>query len=188
MGDLISLRGVGAPGVPNWSWCVPAGLSHGPLPVAVQCITPEGLRFLPTNIAAPAQYQKVRLDYVVLLPSEDEISLAENLWAWLTSSWQATASADMMNKAIGELHDLLATARFIPISVVPCLTPDHGMPESALYFGRSVYVRVRGLARPVTAWITSFEDPVDCPGGPRRFLADWTCLVEDGSLRQILAP
>lgn len=193
MGDLISLKGVGAPGLPNWSWCVPAGLSPWHMPVVVQCITQVGLRFLPTNIAASREYRDVRLEYVELLPSEDEISLAENMWAWLTSSWQAAPSAEKITKAIGVLHDLLATARFVPMSVAPCLPADHDMPESALFFGRSVHLRVRGFARPVTAWITSFEDPVelvsiDFPGGPRRFLADWSCLMEDGTLPEGLAP
>lgn len=193
MGDLISLKGIGAPGLPNWSWCVPAGLSHGRMPVVVQCITQDGLRFLPTDIAAPREYRNVRLEYVELLPSEDEISLAENVWAWLTSSWQTTPGAEKITKAIGVLHNLLATARFVPMSVAPCLPADHEMPESALFLGRSVYVRVRGFARPVTAWITSCEDPVelvslDCLGGPRRFLANWSCLIEDGTLPEDLAP
>lgn len=193
MGDLISLRGVGAPGLPNWSWCVPAGLSPMGMPVVVQCMTQDGLRFLPTNIAAPREYRNVRLEYVELLPSEGEIRLAENLWAWLTSSWQATPGAEKITKAIGVLHDLLATSRFTAISAVPCLTGEHDMPESTLFLGRSVHVRVRGLARPVTAWITSCDDPVelvslDCPGGPRLFLADWACLMEDGTLPQGLAP
>ena len=187
MGNLISLRGVGAPGMPNWSWCVPAGLSEGIKHVVVQCMTQDGLRFLPTSIAAPREYRNVRLEYVELLPSEGEISLAESMWAWLTSSWQARPSAEKITRTIGVLHDLLATARFIPTTVVPCLTADRDMSESALFFGRSVQVRVRGQARPVTAWITSFEDPVelvslDCPGGPRRFMADWACLMEDGTL------
>lgn len=193
MGDLISLKGVGAPGLPNWSWCVPAWLSPGRMPVVVQCITQDGLRFLPTNIAAPREYRDVRLDYVELLPSEDEISLAENLWAWLTSSWQAKPGAEKIVKSIGVLHDLLATARFVSMSVAPCLPAEHDMPESALFLGRSVHVRVNGLARLVTAWITSCDDPVelvslDCPGGPRRFLADWSCLIEDGTLPKSLAP
>jgi hypothetical protein len=193
MGELISLKGVGSSGMPKWSWCIPAGLSPECMPVVVQCMTQDGLRFLPTNIAAPREYRNVRLEYVELLPSEGEISLAESMWAWLTSSWQAKPDAEKIVKAIGVLHDLLATARFVSMSVAPCLPADHDMPESALFFGRSVHVRVRGLARPVTAWITSFEDPVelvslDCPGGPRRFLADWSCLREDGTLPEGRAP
>lgn len=121
MGDLISLKGVGAPGLPDWSWCVPAGLSPGRMPVVVQCITQDGLRFLPTNIAAPREYRDVRLEYVELLPSENEISIAEDLWAWLTSAWQAKRDAEKIVKAIGVLNDLLATARFVSMSVVPCL-------------------------------------------------------------------
>lgn len=193
MGDLITVKGVGAPGLPTWSWCVPAGLSHVDLPVVVQCMTENGLKFLPTNIAAPRAYQNVRLEYVELLPSEEEISLAENLWAWLTISWQARPVAEKIAKTIYVLNDLLATARFVPMSVVPCRLSEHAMPESALFFGRSVHVRVSGVARSVTAWITSCDDPVelvslDCPGGPRRFLADWGCLMEDGTLPHDLAP
>ena len=163
------------------------------MPVVVQCMTQHGLRFLPTNIAAPREYRDVRLEYVELLPSENEISIAEDLWAWLTSAWQAKPDAEKIVKAIGVLNDLLATARFVSMSVVPCLPAEHDMPESALFLGRSVHVRVGGLARLVTAWITSCDDPVelvslDCPGGPRRFLADRSCLMEDGTLPEGLAP
>lgn len=193
MGEVVSLKGVGSPGLPKWSWCVPAGLSHSSMPIVAQCTTQDGLRFLPTNIAPPKGYRSVRLQYVELLPSEEEMDLAESVWAWMTHSWKARPSDEKIARSIGLLHDLLATARFAPISVVPCLAAEREMPESTLYRGRSVHVRVHKLARPFTAWITSFENPVelvslDCPGGPRRFLADWTCLMEDGSIPQGLAP
>jgi hypothetical protein len=151
MVDLISPKGVGAPGLPNWSWCVPAGLSPERMPVVVQCMTQDGLRFLPTSIAAPRECRDGRLEHVELLPSENDINIAEDLWAWLTSAWQAKPDAERIVKAIGVPDDLLATARFVSMSVVPCLPAEHDIPESALFLGRSVQVRVGGLARVVTA-------------------------------------
>lgn len=114
MVDLISLKGVGAPGLPNWSWCVPAGLSPERMPVVVQCMTQDGLRFLPTSIAAPRECRDGRLEHVELLPSENDINIAEDLWAWLTSSWQAKPDAERIVKAIGVLNDLLAAASSRP--------------------------------------------------------------------------
>jgi hypothetical protein len=187
MGVVISIKGVGAPGRPDWSWCIPGGHLHDR--IVVQCMTQAGPSFLPTSIAAPTEYRHLQVDYVELPPSDDEVELAEDIWAWLTNSWAAAPSATEIAEAIRVLHDLLATARFVPISVERCLKADHEMPESALYLGRSVHVRVRGVSCPVTAWITTCEDPVqlvslDFPGTPRRFFAEWSCLMEDGTLRQ----
>ncbi|MFN8895422.1 MAG: hypothetical protein ACK5Y8_16985 [Betaproteobacteria bacterium] len=106
---------------------------------------------MPTNIAAPRECRDGRLEHVELLPSENEINIAEDLWAWLTSAWQAKPDAERIVKAIGVPNDLLATARFGSMSFVPCLPAEHDIPESALFLGRSVQVRVGGLARVVTA-------------------------------------
>ena len=186
MGKVVSIKGVGVPGLRNWSWCVPAGRSVGRMPVVVYCITDDGPRFLPTNIAAPNDYRHKQVDYVELAPSASEILLAESIWAWLTSSWGPDASLGLVVKEVGLLHDVLAASRFLPISSVPCMAATPAIPESDLYLGRSVCVRPRGLPRSVMAWITSNEDPfelvcLDFAGMPRRFFADWDCLAEDGT-------
>lgn len=187
MGEVITMAALKRADDLKWSWCIPAGRSMQLKVVVVQVMSSVGRRFLPTRIAAPASYRTLPIDYVEMAPTEAEQELADSSLNW---RMHRAGSLDLfdMPEIVYSLHDMLAAARFLPVSELDCEPAAWSVPDSELYLGRSVLVRPCGSRVPITAWITYSEEHfelvcLDFEGQPRRFVADSKCLMDDARPR-----
>lgn len=187
MGQPITLAGIARTKAPRWSWCVPAGRAMSIKVTAVQVMADVGIRFMPTRIAAPDTYRTQQVPYLKLLPRSYERELWASSYGWRThhAGSPVLLGAPPIMMAV---NDMAAAERFLPLSKLACEPADPPVPDSALYLGRSVLVRPCGSPAPVTAWITSQDEPfemvcLDFGEQPRKFLADRTWLMEDAGRR-----
>ncbi len=146
---------------------------------------------MPTQVVAPRHICVRSVEYLEVQPSDDDISLSENVHQWTIASWKGVKDGRENFAAVLAANDVAAASRFLDLSHVTCRAFTEPIMDDDLYLGRSVLLLPAGFRRPVAGWIASSVEPFDVimlsrPGVYKKITVDADCLGEDGSIARVL--